>query len=102
MNDEVATNKVSNSMAVLIQGKMQVEFRDTNLTLSRFGDYVLWEPGVPHSWTALEITILFTARSPSLPNGQIITASFKVFEVPTFRRNVVVNRTRIRLPALLS
>ncbi len=75
-NGEVATNKVGHSISILIQGKMQVEFQGANLTLSRLGDYVLWEPGVPHSWTALENTITLSARWPSLPNDQTSAVSF--------------------------
>ena len=75
-NGEVGTNKVAHSIAILVRGKVQVEFPGANLTLSRLGDYVLWKPKVPHSWTALEDTIALSVRWPSLPNDQISASSF--------------------------
>lgn len=75
-NGEVATNNVAHSLALLIRGKMQVEFPGANLTLSRLGDYTIWKPGIAHSWTALEDTITLAVRWPSLPNDQKSAESF--------------------------
>lgn len=69
-NEGIAYNKVAHSMAILVRGKMQVEFTNGNISLSQIGDYALWEPGVKHSWTALEDTITLSVRWPSLPADQ--------------------------------
>lgn len=75
-NEGIAYNKVAHSMAILIRGKMQVEFPNSNLTLEHCGDYTLWKPGVNHSWTALEDTITLAVRWPSIPHDQISSNRF--------------------------
>lgn len=75
-NEGIAYNKVAHSISILIRGKMQVEFPDSNLTLANVGDYTLWKPGVSHSWTALEDTITLAVRWPSLPHDQISSNRF--------------------------
>lgn len=69
-NEGVAYNKVAHSMAILIRGKMQVEFTNATIALSTTGDYALWKPGVKHSWSALEDTITLSVRWPSIPADQ--------------------------------
>lgn len=66
-----SVNAVATSMAVLIAGKHRVEFADGASVILQFpGDYVIWAPGVAHSWTALEDSTMLCIRWPSLPNDQ--------------------------------
>jgi quercetin dioxygenase-like cupin family protein len=37
------------------------------VVLTRPGDYVLWGPGVDHSWLAEQESVVVTVRWPSLP-----------------------------------
>ena len=41
--------------------------REREVLLREEGDFVLWEPGVPHRWQAEGPTIVVTVRWPSLP-----------------------------------
>lgn len=69
-NEGWATNNVATTMAVLISGKQRIEFKGSHVTLENQGDYVIWGPGVPHSWTALEASTLMCIRWPSLAGDQ--------------------------------
>ena len=62
---EWAMNEEATTLSILIKGRFHVKFPEQEVLLSREGDYVLWSPGVPHSWSAeLDCTIL-TVRWPS-------------------------------------
>lgn len=69
-HDGWSTNKVATSMAVLISGKHRLEFRGSHVLLENQGDYVIWGPGVEHSWTALEKSTIMCVRWPSVPGDQ--------------------------------
>lgn len=69
-HDGWATNDVATSMAVLISGRHRLQFRNSGVVLENQGDYVIWGPGVPHSWTALEKSTILCVRWPSLPGDQ--------------------------------
>jgi hypothetical protein len=67
-----ATGEVRTALLVLIQGTFHVELRDRTVVLSVPGDYVMWGPGVDHSWRALdEGTTVLTVRWPSLPGWRL-------------------------------
>jgi len=65
-----ATNAVATSMAVLISGMQRIEFEGFDVLLENQGDYVIWGPGVKHSWTAFENTVIMCIRWPSHPGDQ--------------------------------
>ncbi|MET7476594.1 signal peptidase I [Streptomyces sp. NPDC005648] len=55
------------ALLVLISGRFRVEFPERSVILERQGDYVVWGPGVDHSWFAEEESVLLTVRWPSVP-----------------------------------
>lgn len=67
--------KVSKSVSILIYGKIQYCLHDGDkketIVVSKPGDYVMWGPGVSHSWLVLEDSISLTVRWPSLPNDVV-------------------------------
>ena len=57
----------AHSICLLVKGEMFLQFRDGAVTLSIPGDYVLWGPGVEHSWQSKADTTVVTVRWPSVP-----------------------------------
>ena len=43
------------------------DLESREVLLSKEGDYVLWEPGVPHLWQAETPAVVVTVRWPSVP-----------------------------------
>ncbi|MBD2313195.1 signal peptidase I [Desertifilum sp. FACHB-1129] len=64
---EWATNAEATTLSILIQGRFCLQFPEQEFILSRPGDYVLWLPGVPHSWSAEKHSTVITVRWPSKP-----------------------------------
>lgn len=54
------------TLLLLIQGKFRIDLTEGSTVLSEQGDYVVWGPGIDHSWEALEDTTVVTVRWPSL------------------------------------
>jgi len=74
--DILGANTKSKSLSILIRGKFSLKFSEKKeIILDREGDYVYWGPGVSHTWTALEESLVITIRWPSIPNDQYKTAS---------------------------
>ena len=67
------SNQIAQTLAILIRGKIQYDFPETNQTiiLDKEGDYIYWSSGVSHKWEVLEDVLTFTLRWPSLPDDQI-------------------------------
>lgn len=58
------------SVAILLSGTFELVFPGQDpavVVLRRPGDYVLWEAGVPHSWSAPVAARLLTVRWPEDP-----------------------------------
>jgi hypothetical protein len=53
------------TLVILISGKFRVDLAGGSETLSDQGDYVMWQPGIDHSWEALSISTVLTVRWPS-------------------------------------
>lgn len=53
------------TLVLLISGRFRVDVTGGSKTMSRQGDYVMWGPGVDHSWEALEESVVMTVRWPS-------------------------------------
>lgn len=70
-----ATNMEATTLSILINGRFRLQFPEQEFVLSREGDYVLWFPGVPHSWSAEADSTIVTVRWPSKPedNREIVT-----------------------------
>ncbi len=60
-----ATNLEATTLSILIKGRFRIQFPEQDVLLSREGDYVLWCPGMPHSWSAEEDSTILTVRWPS-------------------------------------
>ncbi|MDF2264360.1 signal peptidase I [Streptomyces coacervatus] len=60
------------ALLVLISGRFRVDFPERSIFLERQGDYVVWGPGVDHSWFAEEESVLLTVRWPSI-SGYAVT-----------------------------
>jgi len=54
------------ALLVLVSGRFRVEFPERGVLLEKQGDYVVWGPGVDHSWFAEEESVLVTVRWPSV------------------------------------
>lgn len=61
------TGERRTALLVLISGRFRVELRDRSVLLSEQGDYVIWGPGVDHSYRAEEESVVMTVRWPSVP-----------------------------------
>lgn len=54
------------TLTLLVHGSFQVEFKGKTFSLEKEGDFVIWGPGIPHTWVAVEDSIMLTLRWPSL------------------------------------
>jgi quercetin dioxygenase-like cupin family protein len=55
------------TLNVLIRGKFVLCFPDREVSLEREGDFVLFGPGVAHSFRSVEESLVLTIRWPSRP-----------------------------------
>ncbi len=68
---EWAVNAEATTLSILIHGRFRLRFPEQEFLLSQEGDYVLWLPGVSHSWLAEEDSTVLTVRWPSKPEDSI-------------------------------
>jgi quercetin dioxygenase-like cupin family protein len=61
------TGEKRTALLVLISGRFRVELPGRDVLLAGQGDYVVWGPGVDHSWQAEEASVVLTVRWPSVP-----------------------------------
>lgn len=66
-----ATEEKRTALLILITGSFRMDFPERSIRLTTQGDYVLWGPGVDHSWYAEEESIVMTVRWPSVPGYAI-------------------------------
>lgn len=62
---ELSVAADTTSVAILISGRFEITFpgRHPNTALlQRQGDFVLYEPGIPHTWQAVEDSVILTVR----------------------------------------
>jgi hypothetical protein len=57
----------SRTLNLLVRGRFALLFPDREITLEKEGDFALFGPGIPHSFRALEESLVATVRWPSLP-----------------------------------
>ena len=69
--DGWAFNRAAATLAILVRGRFRLRFPDRDVLLAQEGDYALWEPGIPHHWTAETAAIVLTLRWPSLPADSV-------------------------------
>jgi quercetin dioxygenase-like cupin family protein len=53
------------TLVVLVEGNFRIDLTAGSVTLEKQGDYVVWGPGIDHSWEALSESVVLTARWPS-------------------------------------
>lgn len=53
------------TLVIMVHGAFQIDLTDASVTLSAQGDYVVWGPGIDHTWEALDDSIVITVRWPS-------------------------------------
>ena len=63
---EWTSNTQVTTLSILIRGKFRLEFLDQSVVLANEGDYVLWVPGIEHSWEAEADSTILTVRFPSI------------------------------------
>ncbi|MEU1291138.1 signal peptidase I [Streptomyces sp. NPDC005840] len=59
--------EVRTALLVLVSGRFRMEFPTRSVLLEEQGAYVVWGPGVDHSWVAEEDSVVMTLRWPSVP-----------------------------------
>ncbi len=59
-------NRVATSISILVSGLDEIELPHRSFTLEHPGDYLIWGPGIPHRWRALEDSVVITVRWPSV------------------------------------
>jgi hypothetical protein len=65
----VAPGLASTTVSILVSGTFRVSFPDQEVRLLRPGDYLLFPPGVPHTWVAEADSVVVTVRWPSRPDA---------------------------------
>jgi hypothetical protein len=53
------------TLVVLVEGNFRIDLTEASVTLEKQGDYILWGPGIDHTWEALTDSIVMTVRWPS-------------------------------------
>jgi hypothetical protein len=74
-NDEKTScgvNTTATTLSILIEGLFVLNFPDLGhcVQLEKQGDYVIWMPGVAHTWKALKPSTILTVRWPSISDDQ--------------------------------
>jgi hypothetical protein len=67
VRSEWAPGSRARTLNLLIRGRFVLVFPDQEVALEREGDFVLFGPGVAHSYRAVEESLILTVRWPSLP-----------------------------------
>ncbi len=62
-----ASDEDRTTLVLLVSGRFHVELAVNYVLLSRQGDYVVWGPGIDHTWRADEDSVVVTIRWPSVP-----------------------------------
>jgi quercetin dioxygenase-like cupin family protein len=55
------------TLVLLVKGKFRVDLAVSSVVLEKEGDYLLWGPGINHSWQAEDDSVVVTIRWPSVP-----------------------------------
>jgi quercetin dioxygenase-like cupin family protein len=58
------------TLVMLVEGQFVVHLAAGDAPLTQQGDYVVWGPGIDHSWEALADSVVVTVRWPSLSVAQ--------------------------------
>ena len=63
---EWTTDDVRTTLVILVSGRFRVELSVGSVPLDEQGDYVVWGPGIDHSWYAETDAVVITVRWPSV------------------------------------
>ena len=67
--------KAATTISVLLQGilctRLELDGALREITLRRPGDYIIYGPGVTHTWEALEDCVVLTVRFPSIAADRV-------------------------------
>lgn len=63
---EWVTSERRTTLLLLIKGHFHVNLSVGNVELKDEGDYVIWGPGIDHTWRAEDDTVVLTVRWPSI------------------------------------
>lgn len=55
------------TLLLMVQGNFRLDLTEASVTMAKQGDYVVWGPGIDHSWEAIEDSVVVTVRWPSSP-----------------------------------
>lgn len=64
---EWTTGEQRSTLLMLISGKFRLDLTAASVTMERQGDYIVWGPGIDHSWHAEADSVVITVRWPSVP-----------------------------------
>ena len=53
------------TLVFYVSGRFRIDLTEGSFTLEREGDYLVWGPGIDHSWQALTDAVVVTVRWPS-------------------------------------
>ena len=67
IRDQWAPGNPVKTLNILIRGHFVLLFPDQEVSLENEGDFVLFGPGMPHSYRSVEESIVLTIRWPSAP-----------------------------------
>ena len=70
LRSEWAPGNPVTTLNILMRGRFVLLFPDREVALTNEGDFVLFGPGVPHSFRSEEESLVMTVRWPSLPPGK--------------------------------
>lgn len=55
------------NLLLLVEGEFRIDLTEGSRVLSTQGDYMMWGPGIDHSWEALSDSVVIAVRWPSAP-----------------------------------
>jgi quercetin dioxygenase-like cupin family protein len=55
------------TLVLMVEGSFRIDLTGGSVTLDKQGDYVVWGPGIDHTWEALSDSVVITVRWPSSP-----------------------------------
>jgi quercetin dioxygenase-like cupin family protein len=62
---EWTTDDQRTTLVFRVSGKFRIDLTEGSFTLEREGDYLVWGPGIDHSWEAVTDAVIVTVRWPS-------------------------------------
>jgi quercetin dioxygenase-like cupin family protein len=64
--DHWYTDEQRTTMLLLVRGRFHLDLSVGSVVLENEGDYVVWGPGIDHSWRAEADSVVVTVRWPSI------------------------------------